>query len=1016
MNILSLYINDVLSKKAMNPNIYLCKPDKERIHKLKDIYDVKLHQKLGTVNELSFTIPPFVDRNHKIIDNPLITKIKPHYYVELQFKNSTEYFVILNQNKSMSNDGEAISYRLYSSGYLLNNKLIKSYESTSYTLSELVLDFLSETDWSLDFVDVDFDVNNSNALRRSFEVDSSTVLQCLYDVATKFNALIKFDTVNQKVSFYNSDKLGLNRGWKLKKGKYLESFDVDINIDDIVTRMYCYGSEGLEFRSLSPTGSNYLEDFSWYMHPFKCDDNYNVINHSDYMSDGLCISITKYNKLINTKKGEFDTLSTDLTTKNAEIVTLEQELSGLETELKAFNLQLDVINATYDDKAPSRPDWQLIMSKINAKKIEIQNKNSLITTKKAQVGNIESNILALKTLLLVENNFTRNELLELNKFIICKDFIDDTISDKKDLLGASITHFKKVNEPAIAMNLNIVNFLNDMEFIADRDKINLGDIVSLQSETLEVNISSKIIEIIYDFDNDDISLTIANEKDLIDDNAKLVDMIYSSANTSTMVNMNKYKLDLAVNANNMVSQIINSEFDTAKNVLVGGYENSNTMNERGFYSRDLQDPNAYLVINNGILCITPDGGNSVSVAISKNGVHAEKLAGKLILGNKLVIESDLGLFTIDGAVQTIYDANKVKKIELGRYTDPNNSSTYKYGLRVHDGAIDIRTTSNTNQGIQLDNSGFRAFNNNGVRTFNVNAITGQVEIVGDLTIKSSPSSYRGVVITSSGITGYNASGGITFELNANTGKSTIQENFNIQTNQSPNRGVKMDDYGIRGYNTSGTKTFEIDIYGNATFSGNITASNINGGTINGTTISGNTINGNNIYGGSINGTTITGSTINGNDINGGTITGNIINGGTINGTDIRGSTIYGNTITGGTVSGTTIDSANINISEDATVGNWLNLGTKFNDSSPKGIRFGGSAGGSQISYQGDMINIAANSGVKIQHGPLWIENESAVTSSYDGMRLVWNGSPANAGGRLYVRGYGGEIGYLELKK
>jgi len=226
-----------------------------------------------------------------------------------------------------------------------------------------------------------------------------------------------------------------------------------------------------------------------------------------------------------------------------------------------------------------------------------------------------------------------------------------------------------------------------------------------------------------------------------------------------------------------------------------------------------------------------------------NLVHAEKLAGKLILGNKLMIESDLGLFTIDGATQTIYDANKVKKVEIGRYKNPSNLSEYKYGVNIMDGQFDIRTSSNANRGIQLDSNGVRAFNSNNVRTFNVDAATGQVEIIGDLTIKSSPSSYRGVVITSSGITGYNSSGGITFELNANSGRMTSQENFLIQTSTSPNRGVKMDDYGIRGYNTSGTKTFEIDIYGNATFSGTITASTIYGTTINGTTINGGTING-----------------------------------------------------------------------------------------------------------------------------------------------------------------------------
>ncbi len=396
---------------------------------------------------------------------------------------------------------------------------------------------------------------------------------------------------------------------------------------------------------------------------------------------------------------------------------------------------------------------------------------------------------------------------------------------------------------------------------------------------------------------------------------------------------------------------------------------------------------------------------------SLNLVFANRLYGSAILGNNLRIESDSGIFTINGATQTVYDNKGVKKIELGKYQNPDSPSLYKYGMRVYDGAIDIRTSSSANRGTQLDGDGFRAFNNNGVRTFNVNATTGQVEIIGDLTIKSSPSSYRGVVITSSGITGYNASGGITFELNANSGKMTSQENFLIQTSTSPNRGVKIDDYGIRGYNTGGTKTFEIDVYGNATFSGNITASNIygtsiNGGSISGTTISGNTITGNTINGGSINGTTITGSTINGNDINGGTISG----------TTITGNTINGGTINGTTINGTKITSADINISEEATIGNWLNLGTRWNDPYPKGIRFGGGAGGSQISYRDDMINISAMSGVKIPEGLLFIGNETAVSSNYTGMRLVWNGAQGGEkGGRLYVRNYSGEIGYIELK-
>jgi len=98
MNILSLYIDDILSQKEITPNIYLCKPDKSRIRKLKDIYNLKMNAKLGAINELSFTTPAYVDRNHELIKNPLISEIKLFYLVEFQFKDTTEYFVVMSQN------------------------------------------------------------------------------------------------------------------------------------------------------------------------------------------------------------------------------------------------------------------------------------------------------------------------------------------------------------------------------------------------------------------------------------------------------------------------------------------------------------------------------------------------------------------------------------------------------------------------------------------------------------------------------------------------------------------------------------------------------------------------------------------------------------------------------------------------------------------------------------------------------------------------------------------------------
>lgn len=98
---------------------------------------------------------------------------------------------------------------------------------------------------------------------------------------------------------------------------------------------------------------------------------------------------------------------------------------------------------------------------------------------------------------------------------------------------------------------------------------------------------------------------------------------------------------------------------------------------------------------------------------------------------------------------------------------------------------------------------------------------------------------------------------------------------------------------------------ELDISGDATFQGTITASNIIGGSISGTTMSASTINASSVIGGTISGTTIT------------------------------GGTITGTTIIGGTISGATI-----NTLQDATVGNNLYIGGMSNNFSKKGIYLG----------------------------------------------------------------------------
>lgn len=953
------YIN--LENIKNRPKFWLCKPNKERIATLIDIYDEHLATKENNLSELSFTIPVEIERDHQLVENPLIEKLKGFYLVEILKDNKTEYFVITNDSGKLSSDGVSKSYTLYSYEHKLAKKIVRGQEWTSQNLTKITTDVLSETTWSIGSVPVEFDEKF-----RRYEVSTSSVLQCIYDLAEKFGAMVEFDTENKLVNYYSTSR-GMDRGLRFKDDLFLESFDIQYDFDDIVTRLKVYGEDGLEFRSLSPTGSNYIEDFSWFMYPFECDDNYNVITKSAYMSDELCIALVKYNNLLAEKDGEFKSLVSQRTTTEDSIQQKEQELSVLNTELTTFENELDVINSTYGEDATSRTDYQTCISNINNKKTQITNKNSEITSLENTLTTIDSSVSQLRSILQMENNFTDEELLELDDYILVGEHENASISIEQDLLDEALEVFKIMSSPTISLSLDIVSFLDNIENDVNRKKLILGDTLTFKSEKLNTELKARISEINYDYANDNISITVTNVRESKDLDTKIKNMIYGSASTSASYNMDKFKYDNAVNQANDVSKMLQSEFNANLNGIKGGINSTITFNERGLFAQDIAEPNNMLVIQGGTLSISDDSLQSVKVAINKNGVHAERIIGTLLVGNRLHIEDDNGIININGSTQTVYDDLGNKKIEIGKYTLDSNT---KYGINIIDGAINIRTSSTANRGVQFDTNGIRSFNTNGVQTFDVNSATGKVTITGGLEIKTTATSSR---------------------------------------------GVSFDSTGISGYNSVGTRTFFLDTSGNLTassvdLSGKITATS---GTFTGTiNASGGTISGNMTVTGTLNGGRIKGSTIEGASVEGGSI-------------DVDTNVYVGNAIYLGSSSSTTRKLIEFNT--------WTSIysdGTTLDIYSDDRI----SLNADYIDLSGFEVNIGAGSGVPVDiNGDVYftgtvdfsganvynldaetLEGYSAsdfVIDEYGGLSIDYS----STSDRIYFRRNGSNLGYIDFE-
>ncbi|MFJ8086912.1 phage tail spike protein [Lysinibacillus sp. NPDC095746] len=920
-----------IQHRKSKPEFWLCKPDRTSIHKIIDSFDENLSIKFSAINELSFSIPVLVERNHKLIKNPLIDKIKERYLIRMKKDNQIEYFIILKINKQMDNEGfEYVTYQTYSLAIQLATKLIRDYEETSRTLSYLSADMLNQTVWNLDYVDAEFDLKH-----RSFEVSSANVLQCIFDIAEKFNAAVNFDTITQKISFHYAKNIGKNKGLRLKEGKFLESFNLSIDPENMVTRLKVYGQDGLDFRRLSPTGSNFIEDYSFFMFPFECDSSYNVIQSSNYMSDSLCIALVKYRKKLESLQGQFDSLTTQATAKNDDIQQLEQELSVLIAQRNDLLNQRDIINYTYGDSAPNRSDWQNLINQLNNKFSEITAKESQISLLKNQQNTIENQISQLRETVKVENNFTVTQIQEWNDFIIEREHYNDSITDDEDLLEEAYEVFNEVRQPPIHLTLSLDNFLHNIEQDFNKDKISIGDILTVKSQSMNVLVSAKITEITFNYESGDVSITLSNTTREKDDYSDLIAQLNIASNTSTTVNIDKYKWNDGRDAKDSLTAYINGVFDSAKQLIQGGLNNSVTLSERGLIAIDMLNKNNWLMIQNGQLLITPDNGNTVSVAINKDGVHAERLIGRLILGNKLHIEDVDGIVSIQNALMTVFDKSNKPRVHLGRYPNPDNTSLYTYGLRIYDGAIDIRTSDNQYRGIQFDGNGIRSFNNNGVRTFNVNAATGQVEIVGDLSIRTSPSTNKGVVIDGDGIKGYNASGQITFQIN-NSGNAWFGGRLESATGTLDNVGGTFIGTlkGVDGVFTGSLQAV------NGTFTGSLQAAS---GTFQG------------LVTGSLSTETMKTISIDAKQITTGKITAD----------QMEVNSLSAITADLGTVNAGKLNGVSIKTEKDVFIGSVLNIGSHYGNREEKRINFGGITGGF-IWHRNDYLILGAMWGVLIE--------------------------------------------------
>ena len=705
--------------KPIQPVLYLARSDRKTVTRLSEAKNIVFNEASEKVFELDFSLPYYIEKNGKMIKNPNIDKIGVMMLIKMELGERVEWFILSTPSTKTDNSGDDHSYKAFSTANQMSGVSIRGYSSEQPRILSDYLDILisssSETYWTKGYVDGDLD-----AKFRSFEFDAGNLLQAIYELATKFEAIVEFDTQQSKVNMYAKENYGREDKLVLSHDNYLVQATKTEDGLAMVTQLALYGSDGLTINRISPTGANYIEDFSYFLQGFEYDFEYNrVISSSKYMSDELALALVKYSQLVHSKGELFREYLDEIEAIELELIPKIIELNDLKTELNktrnAIDIWLTANNGQANSELNERRDeleYQIavIESYIDSKKTRISEiaGESYLTDRFIQYGAEGGLMGVLKEEMLLTNNFSDELLDERANFIIKKDYSNDAIIDDRDLLEEGIKEFERLKEPKIDVSVDMLNILELIEAQRDWDRLKLGDKIRITSPEIDLDVYAHINEVTYNFEEGNINVNITNISRANSKKDAFLELMYKANTASNSIQVNKDSWSKGKDADDKVNAILNNVWDATKNKITSGVYSSIEISDRGILSRDPDDPdNTYLVLLNGLLAITRDGGKSWKNAITSEGVIAERLYGQIITGQNLTIGDADGILQFVGNKGIVSDSDGNMVMKLGLVEEATQvgeadryglllfrGSTNKVYLTQEDGLIIQKSTSN----------------------------------------------------------------------------------------------------------------------------------------------------------------------------------------------------------------------------------------------------------------------------------------------------------------------------------
>lgn len=772
------------------PAYILCKPNNDRINTI-NCTEKKHIIKFNDYDEISFATYLYINGKK----NDTYERINELMHIELP---EIGRYVI--SDISVRSEGTKHEYKectAFSEEVLLAQKYLELFtinmgttesidgvqfcnlQDPSKSLLHLILEKCP--DWSIGHID-----NELYTMQRCFEISRQDVYSFLMtDVSKAFECIFIFDTINHLIHIYQDKNIGEDTNIHISYSNLAKNVNISSSTDDIKTCLKVTGADDLSIREVN-MGYDRIYNIG-YFHDLK------------YMSQELYDTYAQWIELWNSKVDDYEKLVVQYQGFYNDIHYLESEkmpddpeskdwtLYGLNPlkEKLASNEQKQSVMIKAGQGSETHKDYETMYlpcyNEIQAIKAQITIVEDELVNLKAQqeiIGNQMSKIIELVDM---NNNFTKEQLSELTKYIREDELSSDnfvvtdimTDSERMDMLHEMLKYgqeeLAKVAVPTMSFSMDMLNIYAIPEFKKNVDKfypsnyiyVTLRDDYSLKLRLLSMNINY--------LDKSDFSVEFGNVNKLkgsklLHDVTKALDLASSISNT---VSFNSSNWNDANIKSTSIGQMLSN------GLLASGQRLSTTqsdvvIDDRGITIRN--NPNSdyandVIFIGGGQIVFSDDGLKTIKTALgrvqyTKDGttyddfgllaqfVIAGFIGGSVIEGNE--INNGNGTFRVDSdgnLTATSATIEGVIKAKTG-YIGGSN------GFTIEEGKLYSGTKSNftdTDSGVYIGTDGISLGKNSPFKVDSDGNLTAKSGTIGGAKISGNSISSTNWTLDSSGV-------------------------------------------------------------------------------------------------------------------------------------------------------------------------------------------------------------------------------------------------------------------------